>query len=176
MILKSILITALLASVAVYMEETNDRHYLNKVFHNRPAAKILTEEETMCLTDNVYHEARGEGVRGWLAVIHVTLNRTHDNSFPKNVCDVVYQKTNRVCQFSWTCHKRPPISDENLYSTIGSVVSQVASSNNREINDITKGSVYYKRVGVKSSFFKNKLQHITVVGRHEFFGEKVKKT
>lgn len=50
----------------------------------------------LCLSLNLYHEARGEPLDGQHAVAQVTLNRA--NHDPKKVCSVVTQRR----QFSWT--------------------------------------------------------------------------
>jgi len=54
----------------------------------------------LCLTLNVFHESRGESILTQEAVAAVTMNRTKDKSFPKDVCKVVYAKG----AFSWTRH------------------------------------------------------------------------
>jgi hypothetical protein len=58
-----------------------------------------------CLTAAVYHEARSESEDGQRAVAQVVLNRVRHPAFPKSVCGVVYQGSNRTtgCQFSFTC-------------------------------------------------------------------------
>ena len=48
---------------------------------------------------NMYHEARGEGRLGMLAVGWVVLNRMADKAYPDTVRGVIYQG----CQFSWVC-------------------------------------------------------------------------
>lgn len=65
-----------------------------------------TNTELLCLAKNIYYEARGEPIRGKIAVAQVTLNRvTHRTQFQSNICGVVYAKD----QFSWTTekHKAP---------------------------------------------------------------------
>jgi spore germination cell wall hydrolase CwlJ-like protein len=58
-----------------------------------------TKSEILCLAKNIYYEARGEPVRGKIAVAQVTLNRvTHRTEFDASICQVVYAKR----QFSWT--------------------------------------------------------------------------
>jgi hypothetical protein len=52
---------------------------------------------------NIYHEAKGEGRRGMLAVGWVVLNRASDPAFPRRVEDVVTQG----CQFFWLCDAHP---------------------------------------------------------------------
>ncbi|HYG48945.1 MAG TPA: cell wall hydrolase [Allosphingosinicella sp.] len=58
-----------------------------------------------CLTAAVYYEARSESPEGQRAVAQVVLNRVRHPAFPKTVCGVVYQGSNRRtgCQFSFTC-------------------------------------------------------------------------
>ena len=50
-----------------------------------------------CLTEALYHEARGESVKGQRAVAEVILNRVDHPAFPKSVCGVV----NQPSQFSY---------------------------------------------------------------------------
>ena len=58
-----------------------------------------------CLADAVYFEARGEPMRGQIAVAQVVMNRVFSGRYPNNVCGVVYQNANRrlACQFTFAC-------------------------------------------------------------------------
>jgi spore germination cell wall hydrolase CwlJ-like protein len=58
-----------------------------------------------CLTAAVYYEARSQSDDGQRAVAQVVLNRVRHPAFPKTVCGVVYQGSNRStgCQFTFTC-------------------------------------------------------------------------
>ncbi len=58
-----------------------------------------------CLTDAIYFEARGEPVRGQIAVAQVVMNRVFSGFYPNNVCGVVYQNAHRhlACQFTFAC-------------------------------------------------------------------------
>ena len=58
-----------------------------------------------CLAEAVYFEARGEAVRGQIAVAQVVLNRAFSGFYPTTVCGVVYQNKNRhfACQFTFAC-------------------------------------------------------------------------
>jgi len=67
------------------------------------------ESELICLARGIYFEARGEPIRGKLAVGRVILNRVASKAYPDSVCEVVYQnkhKHNR-CQFSFACDGKP---------------------------------------------------------------------
>jgi Cell Wall Hydrolase len=58
-----------------------------------------------CIADAVYFEARGEPLRGQMAVAQVVMNRVFSGRYPDNVCGVVYQNANRhlACQFTFAC-------------------------------------------------------------------------
>jgi spore germination cell wall hydrolase CwlJ-like protein len=67
-----------------------------------------------CLADAVYFEARGEAVRGQIAVAQVVMNRTFSGFYPNTVCGVVYQNKNRhmACQFTFACDNNPDVVNE----------------------------------------------------------------
>ena len=58
-----------------------------------------------CLTQAVYYEAAVEPLQGRRAVAQVVLNRMRHAAYPKSICGVVYQGSERRtgCQFSFTC-------------------------------------------------------------------------
>ena len=67
-----------------------------------------------CLANAVYFEARGEPVRGQIAVAQVVMNRVFSPFYPNDVCDVVYQNANRhlACQFTFACDGIPDVVTE----------------------------------------------------------------
>ena len=67
-------------------------------------AKLRAKSEK-CLAEAVYFEARGEAVRGQIAVAQVVMNRAFSGFYPTTVCGVVYQNKNRhmACQFTFAC-------------------------------------------------------------------------
>jgi spore germination cell wall hydrolase CwlJ-like protein len=61
---------------------------------------------SLCLTAAIYYEAGNEPDEGQRAVAQVVLNRVRHPAFPKTVCDVVYQGTEKSgvgCQFTFGC-------------------------------------------------------------------------
>jgi Cell Wall Hydrolase len=58
-----------------------------------------------CIADAVYFEARGEPLRGQMAVAQVVLNRVFSGRYPDNICGVVFQNAGRhlACQFTFAC-------------------------------------------------------------------------
>jgi spore germination cell wall hydrolase CwlJ-like protein len=67
-----------------------------------------------CLANAVYFEARGESVRGQIAVAQVVMNRVFSPFYPHDVCGVVYQNSGRhlACQFTFACDGIPDIVTE----------------------------------------------------------------
>ena len=64
---------------------------------------------TECMARAIYYEANGEPAAGQLAVAQVILNRVRHPRFPKTVCGVVGQGSDRQtgCQFTFTCDGSP---------------------------------------------------------------------
>lgn len=58
-----------------------------------------------CLTAAIYYEAASEAADGQAAVAQVVINRMRHPAFPKTVCGVVFEGSERAtgCQFSFTC-------------------------------------------------------------------------
>ena len=67
-----------------------------------------------CLTEVIYFEARGEAVRGQIAVAQVVLNRAFSGKYPDTVCGVVYQNKHRhlACQFTFACDNNADVVRE----------------------------------------------------------------
>ena len=64
-------------------------------------AQLLAERR--CLTQVMYYEARGEGVRGEMAVAEVVFHRMRSRAYPSTICNVVFEgaQEKRACQFSF---------------------------------------------------------------------------
>jgi spore germination cell wall hydrolase CwlJ-like protein len=85
-----------------------------------PAERLgLTDEKSRaksekCLAEAVYFEARGEAVRGQIAVAQVVMNRAFSGFYPNTVCGVVYQNKHRhfACQFTFACDNNADVIRE----------------------------------------------------------------
>ena len=89
---------------------------ISPVNAKEPLPKV-NEKSIECLAMNMYHEARGQGTAGLLAVSSVVMNRVADERFPNTICGVIKQAQTRPswkdknkmipirdkCQFSWFC-------------------------------------------------------------------------
>ncbi|GLH80599.1 hydrolase [Bradyrhizobium sp. SSBR45G] len=85
-----------------------------------PAERLrLSDEKSRfksekCLAEAIYFEARGEAVRGQMAVAQVVLNRAFSGYYPTTVCGVVYQNKYRhfACQFTFACDNNADVIRE----------------------------------------------------------------
>lgn len=89
---------------------------------------LANNRELKCLADNIYFEAGNQSTQGKLAVAAVTINRVKSPKFPKSVCSVVYQRTKRVCQFSWVCEGKKTVRSAQQYSESKKVAEKVLLS------------------------------------------------
>lgn len=129
------------------------------------------KKQVDCLADNIYHEAGYEPHQGKLAVALVTMNRVSDPRYPKDICSVVKQKTNYVCQFTWFCENKQTNRQKAAYEDSREVALHVYANYER-IKDFTKGALFYHADYVNPRW--QGLVKTTTVGRHIFYKEKAK--
>jgi spore germination cell wall hydrolase CwlJ-like protein len=121
-------------------------------------------QEAKCLATNIYFEARGEPIKGQIAVAMVTLNRVADESFPDTICDVVYQgsTTKGKCQFGWYCDgKSDNIPKHSPEKRIAMLIAITVM--NIPIRDPTNGALYFNSNSKKHP--KNAIK----IGDHIFY-------
>jgi spore germination cell wall hydrolase CwlJ-like protein len=129
-----------------------------------------TKRHIECLAKNIYFEARSESYEGQLAVAQITLNRMNDPKYPKDVCDVVYQKKTKenrvVCQFSWTCFHQPDIKDIEAWHLSIEIAKHALT--HKVVHDILAKSnaLYYHATYVKPKW---QVKKVTKIGKHIFY-------
>ena len=139
-------------------------------------------QETMCLADNLYHEARNQGTAGQIAVAAVTLNRANDKRYPNSICDVVQQGPKRPswkgtgemvpvrhrCQFSWYCDgKDDTPKDLTTFQNIYDLSYDIVYGN-IDLVDITDGATHYHANYVNPSWASSK-EKTTEIEDHIFY-------
>ena len=123
-------------------------------------ALAASKEEKRCLALNIYHEARGEGLDGMMAVANVTMNRVRSSRYPASVCKVVYQPK----QFSWTLdttltpvlHFPPEIMRIASLAVTGNLV------------DITRGATHFHATRIQPYWASSKRKTVTI-RNHVFY-------
>jgi spore germination cell wall hydrolase CwlJ-like protein len=87
------------------------------VMKNNSVTAEVRNKQLECLARNIYYEAGNQPFEGKVAVAQVTINRAESGQFPKDICQVVYQKNvvyERVlCQFSWYCESATILKPKN---------------------------------------------------------------
>lgn len=123
----------------------------------------VTAEDIRVMALNMYHEARGEGEIGMLAVGWVVLNRMADKSYPSTVSAVVYQG----CQFSWVCDGRSdrPSEPRAWRRALRLAAFLLGGSS----PDPTRGAMWYHADWVSDPGFGPRVSQVTRIGRHVFY-------
>lgn len=122
----------------------------------------VSRDEAECLALNIFHEARGESLKGQVAVAMVTLNRVKSGKYPNTICAVVYQKA----QFSWTLGKRKRVKDWKAYNTVLALTHNILRGKIK--HDITKGATFYHTKQVKP-YWSYDMKKVVVIGQHIFY-------
>ena len=136
---------------------------------SEPIAREVDQKQLQCLADNIYHEAGYESADGKQAVALVTLNRTQNEKFPKDICGVVKQKIENTCQFSWFCTSTTLNRNTFAYKQSMEIALYVYA-NYEQLRDITHGALFYHADYVNPRW--RGVEKTVVIGRHIFYKEK----
>jgi len=125
-------------------------------------------QQVDCLAKNIYYESASETYEGKLAVAQVTLNRVNSPQYPKDVCGVVYQKTQGTCQFSWTCNNADTTT-KNKYQWEESLLIAKRALTQPLLHDIIAktNALYYHANYVNPGW--NKTKVVARIGNHIFY-------
>src|SRR5712691_3009345 len=109
-------------------------------------------KEEKCLAEAIYFEARGEPVRGQMAVAQVVLNRAFSGKYPSTVCGVVYQNAHRylACQFTFACDRiRDVIREPDMWERAKTIASEMLDGKLwlPEVGKATHYHAYWVRPG-----------------------------
>lgn len=134
----------------------------------------VRSREVTCMAENIYREAATQSLAGKIAVGQVVINRTKSGQYPNNVCAVIYQKAtvnnHKVCQFSWTCAKKPtPIDYKSVaWQQSTQVAHNLLFYTSNTLLDITNGSTHYHTHTVSPSW-KHSLKRTASIDQHQFY-------
>ena len=123
---------------------------------------------TDCLTSAIYYEAGNEIGQGKRAVAQVILNRVRHPAYPKSICGVVYQGSERKtgCQFTFTCDgslaRRPERGrwEQARMIAIGAISGAVEPS---------VGMATHYHANYVMPYWASSLDKISQIGTHIFY-------
>ncbi len=121
-----------------------------------------------CLTQALYHEARGETAPGVFAVAEVILNRVDNRQYPGSVCGVINQGTGArfQCQFTYTCDGiTDRVRDPAAWARVGVVARLMLDGAPRQL---TQGATHYHTRAVSPSWSR-RLPQTAAIGSHLFY-------
>ncbi len=125
----------------------------------------INDSDVLLLAQLISHEARSEGMNGWIAVGEVVLNRVHSTRFPNTLQEVIFQKKQFASAGSITGITP---SEEILNTSRMLLKGQVSIFNNSEVlyfrnPTITNGIAASEKVNWGSHAY------YTNVGHHAFY-------
>lgn len=124
------------------------------------------KKELTCLTTMVYHESRGEGRKGMLAVAYVAINRAGKNTdrWGRTICEVV----RKPYQFEGMLHANKIVKEKEVWEE-AEEISTLAFYG--LLKDPTKGAVYFHANYIQPSWAYVKTKTLQL-GNHIFYAEK----
>jgi spore germination cell wall hydrolase CwlJ-like protein len=125
-----------------------------------------------CLTEAIYFEARGEAVRGQIAVAQVVMNRTFSGFYPNTVCGVVYQNKHRhmACQFTFACDNNPDVVTEPEMWDRAKKIAKAMLDGQIWLPEVDR-STHYHAYYVRPSWV-NEMKRMYKFGVHTFYRPK----
>jgi len=131
----------------------------------KPEIKLLpyTKDDLFCLAKNIYHEARGEGIREQRAVAQVTLNRVKSPKFRNTICGVVHEPN----QFSWANKKsqRWSVPHGKQWTEAMQLAEKVLLAG--QAIDGMDGVLYFHSKAISPGW--RNMRRFAVIGNHVFY-------
>jgi spore germination cell wall hydrolase CwlJ-like protein len=130
---------------------------------------VARAKSEKCLTEVVYFEARGEAVRGQIAVAQVVLNRAFSGFYPNTVCGVVYQNKHRhlACQFTFACDNNRDVVKEPEMWERAKKIAKAMLDGQIWLPEVAK-STHYHAYWVRPSWV-NEMKKMYKFGVHTFY-------
>lgn len=126
-----------------------------------PGSPPVDAAEATCMAQAVYHEARGEGLLGQIAVASVVLNRMRDPSRPSSACQVIRQPG----QFPWA-GKRLAVTERDAFRRAAAVAALAMKGH---LPDVTAGAQYFHSTALGRQEWTRGLNRVGTHGQHVFF-------
>lgn len=135
-------------------------------------------EQRQCLTQAIYHEARGEPDAGQWAVGEVILNRVESWRYPSSICGVIYQNAaqHHNCQFSFACDGKsdtPRLStrlDRESWLKAALIAQIIYQKGERNLENVkVQQDVLYYHAATVAPRWASVMRVSTKIGGHIFY-------
>lgn len=158
-------------AVASKPDDIDQSFKLSKVQKQKVVAqRRVRQAEENCLARAVYFEARSETELGQLAVAKVILNRVKAPNYPKSICGVVYQGSQRrnSCQFSFACDGQADDVRQPESWAQAKRIAQRAIQGDKAVAARMQGALFYHADYVNPKWARS-MRKVMKVGRHIFY-------
>lgn len=133
----------------------------------------LNPEDVMCMSMNIYFEARGESLAGKIAVANVIMNRLETREYPDRICSVIRQDQ----QFSW--YRRGGAARVVLYDRQGTVIEQNLEAwaesqmvavmvMTGKVQDLSQGATHFYNPAKSKPAWRHRYEVVARIGNHVF--------
>lgn len=134
----------------------------------------LADDERLCLTQAIYHEARGESREGQLAVANVIINRAMSKKYPSTICGVVFQNADKgryKCQFTFACDGRSDMGRERAAWNRSMQMADDAfyEFQRGERPGVVPNSVLFYHTTAVAPRWSNTFRRVAAIGSHVFY-------
>jgi spore germination cell wall hydrolase CwlJ-like protein len=130
--------------------------------------------ERLCLTQAIYHEARGETESGQMAVANIIVNRAMNPRYPSTICGVVFQNADQgryKCQFTFACDGRSDMGKERRAWNRAVRLAEVAFSEfQRGVTPeiLPSSALFYHTTAVRPKWSYT-FRRVAAIGSHIFY-------
>jgi hypothetical protein len=148
--------------------------YATKSFVPTVKKLKIANSERLCLTQAIYHEARGESEQGQWAVANVIINRAFSKKYPNTLCGVVFQNAENgfhKCQFTFACDGRSDMGGERRAWNRSARLAAAAYDEFRQGDRpgvIPNGALFYHTTSVAPTW-STKFRRVATIGSHIFY-------
>jgi len=145
-------------------------------FMTTPRRVRFAKDEQLCLTQAIYHEARGESFEGQEAVANIIVNRAMSKGYPNTVCGVVFQNADKGryrCQFTFACDGRSDMGTERAAWTRAAQLAETTYQQFRQGKrpDVLPGSALFYHTTEVSPSWSRSFRRVAAIGSHIFYSK-----
>jgi spore germination cell wall hydrolase CwlJ-like protein len=153
-------------SQAVVIDASSVKQASITITQDSAMAELFREHR--CLSEVMYYEARGEGVKGQMAIAEVVFHRLRKGNYGHSICSVVYEGAGRQgCQFSFACTRVAHRKSNRAWQQAQYLAAKILVGQARLMNT-TDGAVNFHAISV-NPVWSSEMEKTTQIGNHVFY-------